>query len=54
MFSCSNKAFTSAGIAAWQEETQTIDTVKWHELASQMMDVTRELEQEVWLHWALA
>jgi 3-oxoacyl-[acyl-carrier-protein] synthase II len=40
------EAFTMAGIASWQAESQSIDTVKWHELASQMMDVTRELEQE--------
>ncbi len=39
-------AFTTAGIASWQNDTQSINAVKWQELASQLMDVTRELEQE--------
>jgi 3-oxoacyl-[acyl-carrier-protein] synthase II len=39
-------AFTAADLAAWQPDTQKIDTVKWAELARELMDVTRELEQE--------
>jgi 3-oxoacyl-[acyl-carrier-protein] synthase II len=39
-------AFTHAAINSWQPEQQAIDTVKWYELASQTMNVTRELEQE--------
>ncbi len=39
-------AFTHANLAAWQDETNTLDTVKWAKLALEHMDVTRELEQE--------
>ncbi len=39
-------AFTTAAVASWKADAQSIDAVKWYELASQMMDVTRELEQE--------
>lgn len=40
------EAFTRANLAAWQPEGQAHDASKFAELALQLMDVTRELEQE--------
>ncbi|CAA9380205.1 MAG: 3-oxoacyl-[acyl-carrier-protein] synthase, KASII [uncultured Phycisphaerae bacterium] len=40
------EAFTRSNLAAWQQNSQTLDAVKFAELAQQLMDVTRELEQE--------
>jgi 3-oxoacyl-[acyl-carrier-protein] synthase II len=39
-------AFTAANLRAWQPATNTLDTVKWAEVALELMNVTRELEQE--------
>ncbi|CAN5385376.1 beta-ketoacyl-[acyl-carrier-protein] synthase family protein [soil metagenome] len=39
-------AFTTAAVSAWSNETNSVDTIKWHSIASQLMDVTREMEQE--------
>ncbi|HEV7300397.1 MAG TPA: beta-ketoacyl-[acyl-carrier-protein] synthase family protein [Tepidisphaeraceae bacterium] len=39
-------AFTAANLAAWQEEANSVDTVKFAQLALERMNVTRELEQE--------
>ncbi|QOV88903.1 beta-ketoacyl-[acyl-carrier-protein] synthase family protein [Humisphaera borealis] len=39
-------AFTQANLASWKAESQSHDAVKFAELAMQLMDVTRELEQE--------
>jgi len=39
-------AFTASALAAWDETTQTVNTVKWAQIASQRMDGVRELEQE--------
>jgi len=39
-------AFTTAAVASWSNETNSVDTIKWHALASQLMDVNREMEQE--------
>ena len=39
-------AFTQANLAAWQTETSTHDASKFATLALNLMDVTRELEQE--------
>jgi 3-oxoacyl-[acyl-carrier-protein] synthase II len=39
-------AFTTANLSAWKKDTGEIDSVKWAELATELMNVTRELEQE--------
>ena len=41
-------AFTTAALSAWKSEAAGggIDSVKWAELATELMNVTRELEQE--------
>lgn len=39
-------AYTTAALSAWQNETSTIDTVKWAQVARELMNVTREVEQE--------
>src|SRR5688500_9480338 len=39
-------AFTTAAIVSWDPQAATINTVKWAELAFEMMNPTRELEQE--------
>ncbi|HSZ58267.1 MAG TPA: beta-ketoacyl-[acyl-carrier-protein] synthase family protein [Tepidisphaeraceae bacterium] len=39
-------AFTTAALAAWKPETGALDMVKWGQLATELMNVTRELEQE--------
>jgi 3-oxoacyl-[acyl-carrier-protein] synthase II len=41
-------AFTTAALSAWKSEGAGggIDSVKWAELATELMNVTRELEQE--------
>ncbi len=39
-------AFTTAALSAWKQDTGSIDSVKWAELATELMHVTRELEQE--------
>ncbi|HEX2971982.1 MAG TPA: beta-ketoacyl synthase N-terminal-like domain-containing protein, partial [Tepidisphaeraceae bacterium] len=39
-------AFTTAALSAWQAEANAVDTVKWAQMAFELMNVTRELEQE--------
>jgi 3-oxoacyl-[acyl-carrier-protein] synthase II len=39
-------AYTAANLAAWQAETNSVNTVKFAQLALERMNVTRELEQE--------
>jgi 3-oxoacyl-[acyl-carrier-protein] synthase II len=39
-------AFTVAALSAWNTETNSLDTVKWAQVASQRMNATREVEQE--------
>jgi len=39
-------AFTTANLASWKLESNAVDTVKWGELARELMNTTRELEQE--------
>jgi 3-oxoacyl-[acyl-carrier-protein] synthase II len=39
-------AFTTADLSAWKPETGALDMVKWGQLAMELMNVTRELEQE--------
>ncbi|MGH7213931.1 MAG: beta-ketoacyl-[acyl-carrier-protein] synthase family protein [Tepidisphaeraceae bacterium] len=39
-------AFTTAALAAWKPEAGQLDMVKWAQIAFEMMNVTRELEQE--------
>src|SRR3954447_26351084 len=39
-------AFTTTSLTAWSAERGAIDTVKFAELATELMNVTRELEQE--------
>jgi 3-oxoacyl-[acyl-carrier-protein] synthase II len=40
------EAFTTAALAAWKNDAQQLDMVKWAQIAFEMMNVTRELEQE--------
>ena len=39
-------AFTTAALSAWRPEAGALDMVKWGQLATELMNVTRELEQE--------
>jgi 3-oxoacyl-[acyl-carrier-protein] synthase II len=39
-------AFTTANLSSWKPESNSIDTVKWGQLARELMNTTRELEQE--------
>ncbi len=39
-------AFTMSALAAWKPDTQTIDMVKWAQMAFELMNVNREMEQE--------
>src|SRR5688572_5048151 len=39
-------AYTTAALSAWRQDANAIDSVKWGELATELMNVTRELEQE--------
>jgi len=39
-------AFTTANLSSWRPETNSVDTAKWGQLALELMNVTRELEQE--------
>src|SRR3954471_10717435 len=39
-------AFTTAALSAWRQDAGAIDSVKWAQLATELMHVTRELEQE--------
>jgi 3-oxoacyl-[acyl-carrier-protein] synthase II len=39
-------AFTTSNLTAWRPESNGVDTVKWAQLALELMNVTRELEQE--------
>jgi 3-oxoacyl-[acyl-carrier-protein] synthase II len=39
-------AFTTANLSAWKQDAGAVDTVKWAQLALELMNVTRELEQE--------
>jgi 3-oxoacyl-[acyl-carrier-protein] synthase II len=39
-------AYTTAALAAWQAEANSLNTVKWAQRAFELMNVTRELEQE--------
>ena len=39
-------AFTQVGIAAWKGDQNSVDFVRWAQMALERMNVTRELEQE--------
>jgi 3-oxoacyl-[acyl-carrier-protein] synthase II len=39
-------AFTAAALSAWDETTNSVDTVKWAQMAAERMNGVRELEQE--------
>jgi 3-oxoacyl-[acyl-carrier-protein] synthase II len=39
-------AFTTANLSSWKQETNSVDTVRWGQLALEVMNLTRELEQE--------
>jgi 3-oxoacyl-[acyl-carrier-protein] synthase II len=39
-------AFTTVGLSSWKAEAGSLDMVKWGQLALELMNVTRELEQE--------
>jgi 3-oxoacyl-[acyl-carrier-protein] synthase II len=40
------EAYTGAALAAWKADKSSLDSVKWAEMATEHMNVTRELEQE--------
>ncbi|MDP9174201.1 MAG: beta-ketoacyl-[acyl-carrier-protein] synthase family protein [Planctomycetota bacterium] len=40
------EAYTSAAVSGWKPQTNSIDAVKWAEVAFKQMSATRELEQE--------
>src|SRR3954469_21942373 len=40
------EAYTASALSAWKPETNTLDSVKWAQMALELMNVTRELEQE--------
>lgn len=39
-------AYTTAALSSWKPEEGVCDTVKWAQIARQLMNVTREIEQE--------
>jgi 3-oxoacyl-[acyl-carrier-protein] synthase II len=39
-------AYTTAALAGWKAEGSTLDTVRWAQVAGELMDVAREYEQE--------
>jgi 3-oxoacyl-[acyl-carrier-protein] synthase II len=39
-------AYTTAALTGWRPDTNSLDTVKWAQIALELMNVTRELEQE--------
>ncbi len=39
-------AYTQSALSSWDAEKNALDTVKWAQSASQLMDVMREMEQE--------
>jgi 3-oxoacyl-[acyl-carrier-protein] synthase II len=39
-------AFTTTCLSAWKQDAGAIDSVRWGQLATELMNVTRELEQE--------
>jgi 3-oxoacyl-[acyl-carrier-protein] synthase II len=39
-------AYTTAALSSWKQELNGLDTVKWAEIARELMNVTREIEQE--------
>jgi 3-oxoacyl-[acyl-carrier-protein] synthase II len=39
-------AYTTAALTSWKQEINGLDTVKWAEIARELMNVTREIEQE--------
>jgi 3-oxoacyl-[acyl-carrier-protein] synthase II len=39
-------AFTTTCLSAWKPETGQMDSIRWGQLATELMNVTRELEQE--------
>jgi 3-oxoacyl-[acyl-carrier-protein] synthase II len=39
-------AYTAAALSSWRAETSQVDTVKWAQMARELMNVTREFEQE--------
>ena len=39
-------AYTMAALSAWQVESDSLNSVKWAQMAFELMNVTRELEQE--------
>src|SRR4051812_14094844 len=39
-------AFTTANLASWKPDNSGVDTARWAQLALELMNVTRELEQE--------
>lgn len=40
------EAYTASALAAWKADATQLDSVKWAEMASELMNVVRELEQE--------
>src|SRR5690606_11112029 len=40
------EAYTTAALACWGEDATELDTVKWAQVAFELMDVLRDVEQE--------
>jgi 3-oxoacyl-[acyl-carrier-protein] synthase II len=40
------EAYTASALSAWKAEANLLDSVKWAQMALELMNVTRELEQE--------
>jgi 3-oxoacyl-[acyl-carrier-protein] synthase II len=39
-------AYTTAALSSWTQESNQIDSVRWAQIAQELMNVTREVEQE--------
>jgi hypothetical protein len=37
-------AYTAAALSSWKPDSSIVDTVRWAEVAREMMNVTREVE----------
>ena len=40
------EAYTASALSAWKADASSLDSVKWAQMALELMNVTRELEQE--------
>src|SRR5712671_228319 len=40
------EAYTASALSAWKADASSLDSVKWAQMALELMNITRELEQE--------